>query len=56
MDKSLKLKIKLNTTAAWFRKVVVCVVEFMSVSPREIMFEDGLKMKIHISNRNRLNT
>ena len=38
MDKSLKLKIKLNTTVAWFRKVVVCVVEFMSVSLREIMF------------------
>ena len=38
IDNYLKLKIKLNTTAAWFMKVIVRVVEFMLVSPREMLF------------------
>ena len=38
LHSSFKLKIKLNTIAAWFMKVIVCVVKPMSVSPWEMLF------------------
>ena len=38
LDHSFKLKIMLNTTAAWFMKVIVCVVITMSVNPGEMLF------------------
>ena len=39
LDHSFALKVKLNTTAAWFMKVIVRVVKTMSVkSVRNIVF------------------
>ena len=38
LDHSFKLKIKLNTTAALFTKVIVRVVKNMSVNPWEMLF------------------